>query len=95
MKINDITLQDVKNYLNLLHDDDDSLIQSILRGSKAYIKNYTGLSNEDMDKYEELAIVLFVLAAESYDNRTMTVDRLSKVNPLIDNMLNLHSINLL
>ena len=95
MKINDVTVSDLKNYLNIMHDEDDALIKSILRGTKAYIKNYTGLSNESMDDYEELVIVLFVIASESYDNRSMTVDKISKVNPLVETMLNLHSINLL
>lgn len=95
MKINEITVTDLKNYLNIMHDEDDALIQSILRGTRSYIKNYTGLSTESMDDYEELAITLFVIASEMYDNRSMTVDKISKVNPLVETMLNLHSINLL
>lgn len=95
MKISEVTVDIVKNYLNISHDEDDRLIESIIRGTKAYIKSYTGLSTEQMDLYDDLTIVLYVISAESYDNRTMTVDRLSKVNPLIENMLNLHSINLL
>jgi uncharacterized phage protein (predicted DNA packaging) len=95
MKVSEIKVEDVKNYLNIYHDDDNQLIESILRGTKSYAKNYTGLSTESMDLYEELSIAIFVLSAEMYDNRTMTVDRLSKVNPLVESMLNLHSINLL
>lgn len=95
MRISEIEVIDIKNYLNILHDEDDSLIQSILRGCKAYIKSYTGLSADAMDKYEELSLTLFVLAAEMYDNRSMTVDKLSKVNPLVETMLNIHSVNLL
>jgi hypothetical protein len=78
-----------------MHDEDDQLIQSIIRGCKAYIKSYTGLSDDSVDRYEELTITLFVLAAEMYDNRSMTVDKLSKVNPLVQNMLEMHSVNLL
>lgn len=95
MKISEIEVKDIKNYLNVLHDEDDQLIRSIMLGAKSYIQSYTGLSTESMDKCEELAISLFVIAAELYDNRSMTVDRISKSNPLIENMLNLHSVNLL
>ena len=95
MKINDITVNDLKDYLNIMHDEDDTLIRSILYGTRAYIKNYTGLTTENMDKYDELSITLFVIASEMYDNRLMTVDKISKVNPLVENMLNLHSVNLL
>jgi len=95
MKISEITVNDVKNYLNIMHDEDDTLIRSILFGTRAYIKNYTGLTTENMDLYDELSITLFVLSGEMYDNRLMTVDKISKVNPLVENMLNLHSVNLL
>lgn len=95
MKINDVTVTDLKDYLNIMHDEDDALIRSILFGTRAYIKNYTGLSTENMDNYDELSITLFVIASEMYDNRLMTVDKISKVNPLVEAMLNLHSINLL
>lgn len=95
MKINDVTVNDLKDYLNIMHDEDDTLIRSILYGTRAYIKNYTGLTTENMDKYDELSITLFVIASEMYDNRLMTVDKISKVNPLVENMLNLHSVNLL
>ncbi len=95
MKISEVEVKDIKNYLNILHDEDDQLIRSIMVGAKAYIQSYTGLSTESMENSEDLAIVLYVIAAELYDNRSMTVDRLSKVNPLVETMLNLHSVNLL
>lgn len=95
MKISEIEVKDVKNYLNILHDEDDVLIRSILLGAKSYIKSYTGLSTESLDSYEDLSIALFVIASESYDNRSMQMDKTAKANPLIENILNLHSINLL
>lgn len=95
MKINDITVNDLKNYLNIMHDEDNALIQSILHGAKSYIRSYTGLSTEELDEYEDLSIVLYVIASESYDNRSMQIDKTAKANPLIENMLNIHSVNLL
>lgn len=95
MKISEVEVKDVKNYLNILHDEDDVLIRSILNGAKSYIKSYTGLSTESLDSYEDLSIALYVIVAESYDNRSMQMDKTSKANPLIENILNLHSINLL
>ena len=71
------------------------LIRSIFLGAKSYIKSYTGLSTESLDEHEDLSIALFVIASESYDNRSMQIDKTSKANPLIENILNLHSINLL
>jgi uncharacterized phage protein (predicted DNA packaging) len=95
MKISEIEVQDLKNYLNVLHDEDDRLIRSILVGAKTYVKSYTGLSTEELDNYEDLSLALFVIAAESYDNRSMQMDKTSKANPLVDSILALHSVNLL
>lgn len=95
MKISEVEVKDLKNYLNVIHDEDDPLIRSILYGAKSYIKSYTGLSTENMDNYDELSIALFIIASEMYDNRSMQIDKTSKANPLIENMLSLHSINLL
>lgn len=94
MKISEITLTDVKSYLHVYHGDDDKLITAILTASKAFIKNYTGLSADNLDISEDLSMVVFILATELYDNRSYTVDKAS-VNPAVQTILDMHSINLL
>jgi N12 class adenine-specific DNA methylase len=94
MKISEITLLDVKNYLHVYHGDDDNLISAILTASKAFVKNYTGLSSENLDISHDLSMVVFILATELYDNRSYTVDNAS-VNPVVQTILDMHSINLL
>jgi uncharacterized phage protein (predicted DNA packaging) len=95
MKISEIEVKDVKNYLNIFHDEDDTLIRSILFGAKSYIKSYTGLSTEALDRYDDLSIAVFVVVSELYDNRSMQMDKTAKANPLIETILGLHSINLI
>lgn len=94
MKISEITIQELKDYMKIDNADEDNLIQAILDGSKMYIKKYTGLTEIDMDLKEDLTLVLYVLCAEMYDNRQYTIDKAS-VNPIIKDMLNMHSTNLL
>jgi uncharacterized phage protein (predicted DNA packaging) len=98
MKISEITISELKNYLHVYHTEDDNLISAILIASKAFVKNYTGLTDDSLsisgDLSEDLTMAVFILASELYDNRTYTVDNTS-VNPVIQTILNMHSINLL
>jgi len=97
MKINEITISDLKNYLHVYHTEDDKLLTAILLASKAFVKNYTGLSDDNLnisDLSDDLSMVIFILASELYDNRTYTVDN-ANVNPVIQTILSMHSVNLL
>lgn len=99
MRISEITVADIKNYLHVYHTEDDKLIEAILNASKAFVKNYTGLGIDalgidQLDISEDLSLAVFILSAELYDNRVYTVEN-NNVNPAIQAILNMHSINLL
>ena len=94
MKISEVTVGDIKNYVLVTHNEDDTLFQSILTASKQYIQGYTGLSAETMDLKEDLTMALFVISTELYDNRAFSVES-DKINPFIRSVLQMHSINLL
>lgn len=94
MKISEITINEIKNYLHVYHAEDDKLIEAILVGAKAFVRNYTGLSPDMVDTSEDMSLAVFILAAEMYDNRVYTVEN-TNVNPAIQAILNMHSVNLL
>jgi hypothetical protein len=94
MKISQVTEQELKDYAHVYHDDDNLLFASILAAVKAYIKGYTGLSEEQLDSKEDLTMAMFVLSNELYDNRTFAVEN-DKVNTVIKSILDMHSVNLL
>lgn len=94
MKISEITIDDVKDYLHVYHAEDDNLIKAIMVASKAFVKSYTGLSAENLDISEDLSMAVFILASDLYDNRVYTVEN-KEVNPVIQTILNMHSVNLL
>lgn len=94
MKISEITIEHLKDYLHVYHDEDNELLTAILIASKAFVKNYTGLSSERLDISDDLSMAVFILSAELYDNRTYTVEN-NNVNPVIQAILNMHSVNLL
>ena len=59
--ISQVTLQEIKEYLKVEHNHEDSLILQIMQSMKFHIKTYTGLTNETMDDKEDLIIALYVL----------------------------------
>jgi uncharacterized phage protein (predicted DNA packaging) len=94
MKISEITIKDLKEYLHVYHDEDDKLIGSILIAAKSFVKNYTGLSREMLDVSDDLSMAVFIIGSELYDNRVFTMDN-TNVNPVIQAILDMHSVNLL
>lgn len=94
MKISDISLETVKDYLKVENDIEDTLIDNILTASKSFIRNYTGLTDTELDDKEDISLVVLVLANEMYSNREYTVDK-NTLNPIVVSILNMHSMNLL
>ena len=94
MKVSDITLDDIKTYIRLDSNDEDTFLEAVLNGSKSFVKSYTGLDDEKIDEKEDLTLPIFVLCAEMYDNRQFTVDK-ANLNPIIQSILDMHSVNLL
>lgn len=95
MKISEILLKDVKDHCHVYHDNDDLYLETIVMpAAKAFIKGHTGLSDEDINTKEDLSIAFLVLCSDMYDNRQYQVSE-SKKNPIVESILNMHSINLL
>lgn len=94
MIISEVTRQNIKDYARIDYDDDDTDIDTIMLAVKAYIRGYTGLSNEVMDAKEDLTIAFMVLCNEMYSTRQYMVQQ-DKVNVVIKTILDMHSINLL
>ncbi len=97
MKLSEIDVPFVKEYLRQDDDEDDKLIGAILEGAKDYIVKYTGQSLELLEDGEDLTIAVLVLCAEFYDNRTISVnDRLNlRVNMMLESLIGRHSVNFL
>lgn len=95
-KVSEITYQDVASYIRLseVTQDDQNYINTLISVAKDYIKKYTGITDEDLDNYEDLIIVVFVLCEDMYDNRSLYVDN-TNLNKVVETILGLHSNNLL
>lgn len=94
MKISEVTIDNLKDYARVLGNDEDTLFTSILSASKAYIKSYTGLTDEQIDDKADFVIALMVLCNEMYEVRQYTVVN-DKVNVVVKSILDRYCVNLL
>ena len=97
MKLSEIDVPFVKEYLRQDGDEDDRLIGAILEGAKDYIVKYTGQSIDQLEEGEDLTIAVLVLVTEFYDNRTISVnERINlRINSMLESLIGRYSINLL
>lgn len=101
MKVSEITVKDITNYLRLteVNDDDNKNIELFLNIAKNYIENYTGIPQksedekaETLDTYPDFIIVVYVLCQDMYDNRVMYIDG-KNMNNTVKTILDMHSRN--
>lgn len=95
-KISEITYQDVAEYIRLseVTQDDQNTLTNLINISKDYISKYTGVAVENLDNYNDMVIVVFILCQDMWDNRTMYVDN-TNLNKVVETILGMHQINLL
>ena len=95
-KVSEITYLDVAEYIRLseVSQEDQATLTNLINISKDYILKYTGIASENLDNYQDLVIVVFVLCQDMWDNRTLYVDN-SNLNKVVETILGLHQINLL
>ena len=93
MKVSEVTPADLAEFLRLDEYQEDEM-QRILDSAKGYIRDYTGLTDEEIDTHADFLTALLVLCQDIYDNRAMYVEK-SNVNRVVESILNMHRVNLL
>lgn len=95
MKLNEIQVSDVVEYLRLEEGEySETFIANLLDVAKNFIKAYTGLTDEETNKHDDLYIVAMVLCQDMYDNRSLYIDK-NNLNKVVETILGMHSVNLL
>lgn len=96
MKISEISVQDVAEYLRLDDGYNKKEIEGIMEAVEAYISGYTHIQTaaespdgDNLDQYEDLWIPYMVLCQDAYDNRAFMVDG-NASNKVVESILNLH-----
>lgn len=95
-KVSEITASDLAEYIRITSptQSDTTTLNNILGVAKNYIEKYTGRSTTELDSYQDLVIVVFVLCQDMWDNRTLYVDS-ENLNKVVESILNMHSVNLI
>lgn len=94
MKVSEIDLPTLKQYLRVDGDDDDILLTAYLDSAKEYMCSYLGCTVGELDKYTPLAVVAMAIVADAFEVRQFTSTTITK-NPLIEQMLAMYCDNLL
>lgn len=92
--ISTMTLAMVKNYLRVDTSADDSLLTVILAAAKRFCAQYTGLTTEDLDQYEDMPLAVLAVCADMYEVRQVTLNG-TQINPTTAQILGTYSTNLL
>lgn len=95
MKVSEIKIEDVSKHLRLDEDEyDKDELKRILDSANAFVRSYTGLTDEEIDLHDDFYIAVMVLCQDMYDNRSMYVEK-NNVNKVVDAILGMHCVNLL
>ena len=94
--VSKITHNDIANYIRLseITEDDQEFLTNLIKIATEFIKSYTGLSIEEIDKHEDFDIVIYILCQDMYDNRTLYIEK-GNLNKVVETVLGMHSVNLL
>ena len=92
MKVSELTLDIIKQYLRIDGNDDDILLQMSLASAISYCTGYMGCSQSDLDKYADVTIVVLSLIADAYEVRQFTTSTIT-LNPVMQGVLDLHCSN--
>ena len=98
MKISEVTYEDVKNFIRIddISDIEEKEIKTMMKSALEYIKSYTGLSDLELDNYEDITHALFILVVDMFDNRNLYIEgKASNINKSVECILGMHSTNLL
>ena len=95
-KVSDITVDSVAEYLRLdeVTESEINTLTTLLSVAVSFIKSYTGLDDDGVDKYPEFVIVVLIICQDMWDNRTLYVDG-KDLNNTVQSILAMHSVNLL
>lgn len=96
MKVSDLTTDIAATFCRIDDDATDKILveRMFLPAAKEYIKNHTGLTDEEMDLYEDIPVAVCALCSHMYDNRSAEVTS-EKVNQVVMDIIGKYDKNLI
>lgn len=94
MKLNEITIDDIKTYCGISDSDSDDILNKCFESAVAYAVSYTGHSKEELNEFDDVVVAILVLTNDYYLFRRSGMENI-KINPTVENILHLHCVNFL
>lgn len=94
MKINEVTVEFILNYLHEDPDDAENraIVSAAMPAAKAYILEHTSLTEAEINEYDDLTFAYLIIIEDLYDNRTAYTNNIH-ANHTLEKILSLHSKN--
>lgn len=92
MKVSELTLPIIKQYLRIDGNDDDVLLNMFKDSAITYCISYMGCTKQDLEKYPDVTTVILALISDSYEVRQFTTSTIT-LNPIMQGVLDLHCSN--
>ena len=93
MKVSEITISTVKEFLGISDGEENSLAV-VLSSAIVTAKNYTGLTTDEMDEYEDITIAVVGICNDYYNGNRPEKDG-TGMNEMSKNILAMYSKNYL
>lgn len=92
VKITDLTLLNIKDYLRIDHDDDDQMLEIMLQSAQSFIQSYLNRSFEDFEVLPgEFTIACMALVSHWYERREIQPEKTAKeLNYVFSGLLDMH-----
>lgn len=96
MKVSEVTIRDVimLGRIDEMAPDLELIHTMFLPAAKSHIRQYTGLTEGEMDRYEDLSIAVCALCVHMYDNRSVSAEA-EKENKVVREIVEKYSANLI
>lgn len=93
MKVSELTTAIIKDFCGISDTDSDDIIAVLIPSAKAYIKDYTGLTDEQIDEHEDITYACMVLVNDMFTQRDYTLSLHKQVSPTVKSILSMHALN--
>lgn len=93
MKVSEITAEQVVEYIRA-DDYKQEEIDAFISASRAFVRSYTELTDEEIDEHEDFYTVIMILCQDMHDNRVLYPDK-NNLNKVVETILGMHRKNLL
>ena len=87
IKLSQLDLAFVKNYLKIDFDDDDSELSLMIRAAQNYIYNNLNAPKDYLDEQPDLVIACLQIISHFYENKTAVVLTNTKMDMMLQNIL--------